>query len=273
MGTERRKQFTFYASYFDAVMSLPKRRQWPTMLALIRYALEAAEPREESLYSRTAFVSLRPNIDSSRVKAEAKLREKREQEAGSEDRLPAELPETGLTRAPRSRRQPEKKNENQNKSESEKEREEENKQEPEKKSAPVGARTGAEPQEALSPALSEREALKPLYVDETAKPGSRPAEEGPTAPDSRPAEGSSTQEDPDCLPGLEPGVSEAREPYAAMLRGDRELARVWEVYRQRGSDGAGPPSEAEKLVVLCRLSGLPPRHRASNLRARLARSG
>ncbi len=77
MSRERRKQFTFYASYFDTVMSLPKRRQWPTMLAVIQYALEGVEPEEGSLYSRTVFTAIRPNIDSSRTKAEQKLREKR----------------------------------------------------------------------------------------------------------------------------------------------------------------------------------------------------
>ena len=77
MSRERRKQFTFYASYFDTVMSLPKRRQWPTMLAVIQYALEGEEPEEGSLYSKTVFTAIRPNIDSSRTKAEQKLREKR----------------------------------------------------------------------------------------------------------------------------------------------------------------------------------------------------
>ena len=106
MAAERRKQFTFYASYYDALMRLPKRRQWPTALAIIRYALEGEEPREGSLYSPAAFMLMRPNIDSGRTKAQQKLREKRDREGEA----PAEI-------AP----SPEKKRKNKNKYEYENE--------------------------------------------------------------------------------------------------------------------------------------------------------
>lgn len=241
MSSERRKQFTFYASYFDTVMSLPKRRQWPTMLALIRYALEGAEPEEGSLYSPAVFKGIRPNIDSSRTKAEQKLREKR-----------ARRQEELWDGTPEPRPAPEVKEKNKYKTESEKEREEENKNETKKKRAPAGAPQGtAAPAGAPdSPALSERESSDIIIFNEAEPTGDGEAGEGP-----------------------DPREVEALEPFAAMLREDGALARVWEEYRQLGSDGLGPPSGAERLVVLSGLAALPQPRRASSLRARLARGG
>lgn len=303
MQQNRRKQFTFYASYFDAVMDLPKRRQWPTMLALIRYALEAAEPDENSLYSSSVFKSARPNIDSSRSRAEAKLREQRSRQS---ERFPEESRDLADEAESAWAAGEENKNKKKNKNEYEdkEEREEEHKKETKKKNAPLGALTGAKPpREALSPALSEREALDDSFFtaeageseaaelgeaeaaelgeaeaaelpeSETAEalePGTEPAEalEPGTEPAEAPEPGAETPE-PRGLLLKEP---ETLEPYASMLREDGALTRAWEQYRQRGADGLGPPSGAEKFVVLSTLAGISPSRRASNLCARMARS-
>ena len=296
MQQNRRKQFTFYASYFDAVMDLPKRRQWPTMLALIRYALEAAEPDENSLYSSSVFKSARPNIDSSRSRAEAKLREQRSRQS---ERFPEEsrdlADEAESAWAAGEENKNKKKKKNKNEYEDKEEREEEHKKETKKKNAPLGALTGAKPpREPLSPALSEREALDDSFFtaeageSEAAELGEAEAAELGEAeaaelPESETAEALEPGTEP--AEALEPGAEtpeprglllkepETLEPYASMLREDGALTRAWEQYRQRGADGLGPPSGAEKFVVLSTLAGISPSRRASNLCARMARSG
>ena len=235
MAAERRKQFTFYASYYDALMRLPKRRQWPTALAMIRYALEGEEPREDSLYSPAAFMLMRPNIDSGRSKAQQKLREKRDREGEA----PAEA-------AP----PPEKKNKNKKEYKYEYEKEREEEKEKETENAAGGALGGAQaPRETdLSLCLSETE--KEMLSGFSGETETEPGEES----------------------GLGLKDVETREPFAAMLREDGALRSLWDAYLLRGSDGLGPPSEAEKLVVLSGLAAIPSIHRASNLRARLARA-
>ena len=247
MAAERRKQFTFYASYYDALMKLPKRRRWPTALAMIRYALEGAEPEEDSLYSPAAFMLMRPTIDSGRTKAQQKLRETREREASS----PADSPLS-----------PEGKKKKKYKYESEYEKERE--EEAETENAHGGALSGAHaPRETgLSPCLPEREEnLFSAFSGETAAaPCDAEAAHGKTA-----AEHGET-------PGMRLQDVETQEPFASMLEEDRTLRGLWAEYLLRGSDGSGPPSEAEKFVVLSELAGVRPRRRASDLRARLARA-
>ena len=41
--TKSRRQFTFYHSYIDAVMGLPKCRRIETLLGIIFYALDGTE--------------------------------------------------------------------------------------------------------------------------------------------------------------------------------------------------------------------------------------
>ena len=71
--TPGRKQFTFYRSYIENVMKLPKCRRFETLLGIIFYALDGTEP-DLSGASDAVFGCIRPNIDSSRVKAETALR-------------------------------------------------------------------------------------------------------------------------------------------------------------------------------------------------------
>ena len=89
-NVRRRKQFTFYASYIDNVMKLPKCRRFETLLAIIYYALDGLEP-ELTGSSDAVFGAVRPNIDSSRVKAEKLLRERERAEAEN-DPMPEPSP-------------------------------------------------------------------------------------------------------------------------------------------------------------------------------------
>lgn len=66
-----RGQFTFYRSFWEAIKVLPKKDRLPILEAIISYALDGIEPQSLS-QSQLAFFSLvRPNLDSSRKKAES----------------------------------------------------------------------------------------------------------------------------------------------------------------------------------------------------------
>lgn len=66
----KRKQFTFYRSFLEAIQALPKKEQLPFALALIVYALDGEElPLSGSAAS--AFCIVKPLLDSSRRKAES----------------------------------------------------------------------------------------------------------------------------------------------------------------------------------------------------------
>lgn len=68
-----RGQFTFYASFFQALDSLPKSRQLETYRAIAQYALYGLEPKLSGA-SESVFSVVRPVLDASRSKAEAMLR-------------------------------------------------------------------------------------------------------------------------------------------------------------------------------------------------------
>ena len=53
----KRKQFTFYSSYWDAIQPLPKKQQAEILLAICDYA------------ASVAFNLIRPTLDSGRNKA------------------------------------------------------------------------------------------------------------------------------------------------------------------------------------------------------------
>jgi hypothetical protein len=65
-----RGQFTFYKSYYDAIIELPKRDQTAVLLAICAYALYEEEPQLSGA-AKAVFLVLRPVIDSSRKKAES----------------------------------------------------------------------------------------------------------------------------------------------------------------------------------------------------------
>ena len=65
-----RKQFTFYASYWEAIQPLPKKQQAEILLAICDYALNEKEPTKAlSPAASVAFNLIRPTLDSGRNKA------------------------------------------------------------------------------------------------------------------------------------------------------------------------------------------------------------
>lgn len=71
---ETRKQFTFYASFAEAIGRIKKKSDRADAYdAIIRYALYGEEPDLDALpdAAAIAFVSARPNLDASRRKAES----------------------------------------------------------------------------------------------------------------------------------------------------------------------------------------------------------
>ncbi|MGM9603014.1 MAG: DUF6291 domain-containing protein [Faecousia sp.] len=68
---EPRNQFTFYRSYWDAIEYLPPEDRHAVLEAIIPYALFGTEPALESQIARTAFILIKPTLDSGRKKAES----------------------------------------------------------------------------------------------------------------------------------------------------------------------------------------------------------
>lgn len=64
-----RKQFTFYASYYEALEDLTDKEQAEALLAIIRYALYEQEPEKLSKSAKVAFRLVRPTLDTGRRKA------------------------------------------------------------------------------------------------------------------------------------------------------------------------------------------------------------
>ena len=67
---DKRKQFTFYCSYYDAILDLPKTQQAATLLALCAYALYGEEPKKLPAAASACFKLMRPTVDAGRAKAE-----------------------------------------------------------------------------------------------------------------------------------------------------------------------------------------------------------
>lgn len=67
---EPRNQFTFYRSYYDAIVELSKRDQSAIILAVCAYAIYETEPTGLSAAAMTAFKLIRPTLDTGRKKAE-----------------------------------------------------------------------------------------------------------------------------------------------------------------------------------------------------------
>lgn len=65
----RRTQFTFYRSYLDAVLKLPKSRQFEALEVIIEYALYGTTPQSMSSKVEAVFTAIQPNLDIARTKA------------------------------------------------------------------------------------------------------------------------------------------------------------------------------------------------------------
>ncbi|MBQ4601186.1 MAG: hypothetical protein IJB17_06120 [Oscillospiraceae bacterium] len=66
---EKRGQFTFYRSYFEALMDLQEQERLPILQAIMAYALDGTEPKELSGNGRAVFRLIRPTLDSGRKMA------------------------------------------------------------------------------------------------------------------------------------------------------------------------------------------------------------
>lgn len=66
---EKRGQFTFYRSYFEALMDLQEQERLPILEAIMAYALDGTEPKELSGNGRAVFRLIRPTLDTGRAKA------------------------------------------------------------------------------------------------------------------------------------------------------------------------------------------------------------
>ena len=74
----KRKQFTFYRSFYDSAeeMTDPMERLG-LYEAIVRFALDGTEPKGLSAWQRSIFHSIRPNLEASMAKAEQGLKGKR----------------------------------------------------------------------------------------------------------------------------------------------------------------------------------------------------
>lgn len=66
---EGRKQFTFYRSYYEAIVDLPKKDQTSVILAICAYALDEKEPNLTGTAS-AIFKLVKPTLDSSKKKSD-----------------------------------------------------------------------------------------------------------------------------------------------------------------------------------------------------------
>ena len=277
--TKSRKQFTFYASYIRTIRELPKSRRWATIEAIVDYALEGKEPDLSGLVSALAFHAIQPNIDSSRAKAEAKLKELQaapEAEPSEAETLPKKQKKNKID----SEKERENKNKNKNKNKEEEKEKEKEKGEgaglaEAERPAPAPAEPAPVPEPA-APARPEPGQLGALSLSErenglndsgTGQPEARALSE-------REGDWGKQRTGPRNLEKPRTGLTldrvDQQEPFASMLRADPRLETAWRRYLR--ADPSGPPSEAQKLVLLSLLRAQPPRERAQYLEKR-ARGG
>ena len=88
---EHRTQFTFYYSYFEAILSLPKRQRGKMMEAVCTYALLGQEP-ELIGAEACCFKLIKPFLDAAWAKSKAakKKEELRKQKKSSKGAKPVQ---------------------------------------------------------------------------------------------------------------------------------------------------------------------------------------
>lgn len=79
---DRRKQFTFYASYYDAVKKLSKKDQLSLLMAICAYAIDGVDSNLSG-GAASAFILIKPTLDASRRKAESGKRGGNGKQSGS----------------------------------------------------------------------------------------------------------------------------------------------------------------------------------------------
>ena len=72
----QRKQFTFYRSYYEAMIKLSPTRRGRLLDMVIRYALDGEEPANLDGQQYMAFTLMRPNLDAARKKSAGCYNEK-----------------------------------------------------------------------------------------------------------------------------------------------------------------------------------------------------
>lgn len=65
----KRNQFTFYRSFYEAVMRLPKCRQATMVMAIVEYALNGVEPVGLSTQQLGQFLLIKPILNTANKKA------------------------------------------------------------------------------------------------------------------------------------------------------------------------------------------------------------
>ena len=240
---KRRKQFTFYASYYDAIQDLPASRRYETLDAMIVYALDGTLPTGLKGPARGVFRAIQPNLDSARIKAETAQR-KSPQEGPFSELWEEPEREPGPERADEqgggneTETENEIENEIENKTESEREKEKEKEKEDEK----------------------EKETEK--------KRGAGPRGDGGRGGPAAAGDGSGLS-----LPEKElkkillktPLIG--RPPYDAMFRQDPLLIYFWKDAAEAGP-GGGPLPEPEQRGLLTELLSLPTWERPAHLNDR-----
>lgn len=68
---EKRGQFTFYRSFYDAVKEHEEKIQLNVLMAILRYVFEEKEPNGLGSTEKSVFVLIKPVLDSGRKKAVA----------------------------------------------------------------------------------------------------------------------------------------------------------------------------------------------------------
>ena len=68
---EKRKQFTFYRSYYEALALLPEPLQLDALKAVINYALDGLSPEDLDPLQKAIFILVQPTLDTGRSKAGA----------------------------------------------------------------------------------------------------------------------------------------------------------------------------------------------------------
>ena len=66
-----RKQFTFYRSYYDAVMTLPVKYRRRVLMALVEYALLEKMPTELQSVEMACFILMKPTLDTGKSRSAA----------------------------------------------------------------------------------------------------------------------------------------------------------------------------------------------------------
>lgn len=75
---EKRGQFTFYRSFYDAVKEHEEKIQLNVLMAILRYVFEEEEPKGLDAAEKSVFVMAKPVLDAGKKRANARLRKNKD---------------------------------------------------------------------------------------------------------------------------------------------------------------------------------------------------